>query len=127
MNNLLKKYKRKLTLFFGTISPFLLTGTIYAGNNNNEEYVTIPNPLRFDTIREFLTALVELLAQLGIALVALMIVVGGAFYMFGGAKPEYVEKGKNIIKWTMLGLFVILLAWVILAVIGWTIGADFNL
>ncbi|GEM_PF-3374383 len=107
MNNFLKTPKRKASFFLGTIYSLFLTGMVFANNGNNEEYVRIPNPLRFETIHEFLTELINLLIWIGLALIPLMVVIGGAFYMFGGLNPENVEKGKNIIKWTVVGVFII--------------------
>ena len=127
-NQMLKTSKKKITLFLVTILLFLNPLVASAENDCNpcegadEGVVCIPNPLQFCSINEFLTALTNLLIQLGLALVVFMVMLGGAFYMFGGANPQNIEKGKNIIKWTVLGLFVVLLARAILALIHFVIG-----
>ena len=85
--------------------------------------VEIPNPIKFESINEFFVALTSFLMQIGLALVVFMIVLGGFYIMISGGRPEQFEKGKNIIKWTVLGLFVLLLARAILALIYYVLGA----
>lgn len=122
----LMKAKRKIMVtVFAFLMSFAGTATVYADCNpcdNGNGVVCIPNPLRFCSIQELLTEITNLLIQLGLALVAFMVIVGGLFIMFGGANPKYFEKGKNIITWTVLGLFVVLFARGILAVIRFVMG-----
>ena len=120
MKKEIKKIKKKFILFSVSLFSFFGPAKVFA--DNGDDVVTIPNPLRFDSINEFLTELTNLLIQLGLALVTFMVVLGGAYIMFGGANPQNIEKGKNIIKWTVLGLFVVLLARAILALIHFVIG-----
>ena len=120
MKKIIRGYKKRLLTSLVFLFLTLNSSTVIA--DNGEGYIEIPNPVRFDSINEFLTELTNLLIQLGVALVVFMVMLGGAFYMFGGANPQNIEKGKNIIKWTVLGLFVVLLARAILALIHFVIG-----
>lgn len=115
----MKKIKKLVS--FLLIATFLLGGFNLAFAQNGKT-VKIENPIKFDSIQEFLTELTNVLIQVGLALVAFMIVLGGGFIMFGGAKPDLVTKGKNIITWTILGVAVVVFARAILALIGYIIG-----
>ncbi|MGM0438992.1 MAG: pilin [Patescibacteria group bacterium] len=125
----IKKYKKALV---GIITSFIVffgdLGIAQAADDCNpcEDVepgtVCIPNPVRFCSINDFLTEITNLLIQLGLALVVFMVVLGAAYIMFGGADPQNITKGKNIIKWTVLGVFVVIFARAILAVIQFAIG-----
>ena len=120
MKKIIRGYKKRLLTSLVFLFLTLNSSTVIA--DNGEGYIEIPNPVRFDSINEFLTELTNLLIQLGLALVTFMIVLGGAFYMFGGANPQNVEKGKNIIKWTVAGVMIVIFARAILALIQFTLG-----
>lgn len=115
----MKKIKKIVS--FLLIIIFVLGGINFAFAQNGDT-VEIENPMRFESIEDFLNELTNLLIQLGLALVAFMITLGGAFYMFGGANPDLVAKGKNIITWTILGVAVVIFAKAILALISYVIG-----
>ncbi len=105
-----KKTKILLALLFLLIPVLVLA-------NGNGDYIPLENPLQYDTIPELLAALTRFLIQVGLALVTFMIVLGGAFYMFGGINPDNVKKGKNIITWTVVGIMIALFAYAVLAVV----------
>jgi len=44
---------------------------------------------------------------------ALMIAIGGFYFFFAEGKPEGIQKGKEIIKATLIGLVIIFAAWLI--------------
>ena len=118
MKKKIKKNKSELIVLLTSLF-LLISSPVFA---DNDGVVTIENPIRFDSINEFLTALTNLLIQLGLALVVFMIVLGGAYIMLAGANPQNIEKGKNIIKWTVLGVGVVIFARAILALIHFTLG-----
>ncbi len=120
MNNLKKRKRHIFSLI--VLAGVSLTPLMVFGNNNGNGSITIENPIQFDTIGEFLTALTNLLIYLGVALVVLMVVIGGFYIMISGGDPTKVSKGINTIKWTIVGLFVALFARAILALIEFTIG-----
>ena len=123
MKKVVKKYKKKLLTPLVFLSLTLSSSAVIAENGENGEgFIVIPNPVRFESINEFLTELTNLLIQLGLALVTFMVVLGGAYIMFGGANPQNIEKGKNIIKWTVAGVMIVLFARAILALIYFVIG-----
>ena len=48
-------------------------------------------------------------------LAVLMIVIGGAMFYFGGARPELVQRGKKLIFGVIFGLFLIYGAYIIVS------------
>ena len=47
-------------------------------------------------------------------LVIVMFIVGGLILMFGGGSSTLLERGKSIIKGTLIGLVIILISWVVI-------------
>lgn len=43
----------------------------------------------------------------------LMLIIGGALFLFGGAKPDTITRAKGIITSVVIGLLIIFSAWVI--------------
>lgn len=119
MKKKILQYKKGLVV--ASASLFLFQGFVLA-EGNNDGVVTIPNPVRFESINEFLTELTNLLLALGVSLIGLMVIIGAAYIMIGGFNPKYVEKGKNIITWTILGTLVVVFARGILVLIQYIIG-----
>ena len=47
-------------------------------------------------------------------LVIVMFIAGGLILMFGGGSSTLLERGKSIIKGTLIGLVIVLISWVII-------------
>ena len=60
-----------------------------------------------DIITYVLTILTPIIA-------GLMLVVGGFYMLFAGPSPQLFDKGKSIIKGTVVGLVIIMISWVLL-------------
>jgi hypothetical protein len=60
-----------------------------------------------DNIISFLTT------YIAIPVATLAIVIGGIMWAVNVANPAYIDKGKNIIKTALVGLFISLAAWLI--------------
>ncbi len=99
--------------------PTLLLGNSQTGSN--PDIYELPPPIRAETISEFLIDVSNFLLLVGGSLILLMILVGAIYIMFGGANPNYVQKGKNIIVWVIIGLFVLLFTRAILWFINYII------
>jgi hypothetical protein len=63
----------------------------------------------FITLNEVVEFITTTLAPI---LVALMIVIGGFYVLLSGSSGG-IQKGKDMIKWAVIGYIIILLAWVI--------------
>lgn len=111
---MIKKYKKVI----GLATVFLFA---FNFSFAQQDVVEIENPIKFETITELIETITNLLIQLGLALIVFMILIGALYIMISGGDPKKVTKGKNIIKWTALGLAVVLFARALLAAIGFVI------
>ncbi len=124
MRSLIKKYKKPIALSFLVFVMLFGFFTVFANNGacEEEDIFCLRNPLRFETIGELFEEVTTLLIALGLSLVVLMIVLGGFYIMISGGKPELLEKGKNIIKWTIIGVLLLIFSRAVLAVIEAIVG-----
>lgn len=84
-------------------------GSAAAGSQTNAE-TEIKDPLGLDKGNQIPALANRLItAALGISgvLALLAFVYGGILYMLAGVNPKNVEKGKEIMKYAVMGLFVI--------------------
>lgn len=72
--------------------------------------ICFKNPLTACDFRTLVTNLVSFLLTVASAVVGLMIVVGGFYFVTSAGSPERVEKGKKLIFYALLGLLIVILA-----------------
>lgn len=70
--------------------------------------VTITNPLQSNTFEELLNRIVDFLFYLALGVAPIMIVIAGFYFITADGDPKKIDTAKNIIKWTLIGLLVIL-------------------
>jgi len=85
-------------------------------------WTTIENPLGYDTFEEILGAVSKFLFQIGMALAPVMLIIAGFMFVMAGGSPEKVTNAKTMIRYTIIGLVVILLASGLVAVLKSIIG-----
>jgi hypothetical protein len=92
--------KKELTILIllGLVLPFLVLA------------VTIENPINADTFEELINNIITFIFNIALALVPLMIVIAGVYFVTAAGNPAQVEKAKGIILYTLIGFIVILLA-----------------
>lgn len=111
---MIKKYKKVI----GWVIVFLM---LFNFGFAQQDVVEIENPIKFETITELIETITNVLIQLGLSLIVLMVIIGALYIMTSGGDPEKVTKGKNVIKWTVLGVGVVLFARALLEVISFVI------
>ena len=84
--------------------------------------ITIPNPIKAETISELIKDIADLIFWVALAIVPLMIIIGGIMFLFAGGDPQKVGRAKSLLFWSVIGLAVLLLAQAIAAVIETIIG-----
>ena len=67
------------------------------------------NPLNTDTFQELVDKVAGFIINLGIALAALMIVIGGFQILTAGGKSEQVATGRKTITYAVIGLVILLI------------------
>ncbi len=87
------------------ISPFLVGA------------IELENPLEYDSFGELFGAILNFIMWLAIALMPIAVLIA-AFNLIGaGDNPEKVQTAKNILKWAIIGLAIVLSARALYAVI----------
>ena len=84
--------------------------------------ITIPNPIKAETISELIGDIADLIFWVALAVVPFMIIVGGIMFLLSGGDPQKVGRAKSLLFWSAIGLAVLLLAQAISAVIETIIG-----
>lgn len=87
--------------------------------------VTIDNPLEsggVNNIWDLLSRIIDFIFLISMPLAALLIVVGGYFFLASAGDPEKVTKAKHLIIYALIGLIVIFLSKAIINMLAETLG-----
>ena len=77
----------------------------------------LTNPLYTTDIREVISRIIQAILGVTGAVALLMFVYGGFLWLIPGGENEKVKKGKETMKWAVLGLAVIIGAYMIVSTI----------
>lgn len=69
--------------------------------------VEVPNPLKATTFAELIDGIVAFLWKLALALGPVMIVIAGFFFITAAGDPNKIQRAKDIILYTAIGILVI--------------------
>ena len=72
--------------------------------------IKIENPLKANTFGEFLDSIINFLFNISLFLAPLMIIIGAFHFITSEGNPEQIETAKKIIRYTLIGFLIILLA-----------------
>lgn len=61
------------------------------------------NPLKADSLEQFLTEILAFIVRLGTIVLIVMIVVIGFMFVNARGKPEEIKKAKEALLWTLVG------------------------
>lgn len=84
----------------------------------------IENPLEYDTFGELIDAIIDFIYEIGLVLAALFIVIAGFYFVTASGDPAKIKTGQDIIKYTLIGLLIILLSKGLIAVIQSVLGVQ---
>jgi hypothetical protein len=70
--------------------------------------VAIQSPINAKSIEDIVNNTIDRIFGIGIILAPLMVVIGGIYILSAGGNPNKVSKGKEVIKWAIVGLAIIL-------------------
>jgi hypothetical protein len=79
--------------------------------------VSIPNPISHNTFGELIHAVVSFIRNVALMIAPILFILAGLKYYFAGGDPAKANEATNMIKWTIIGLAIILVANGITAVI----------
>lgn len=94
---------------FGIILVLALT-FIFVGSVVLAETIEIKNPLGEKDFKDLIDTILKVIFNIALAIVPLMVVIGGFMFVSAGGKPEQVAKARNLLLWTAVGFVVILSA-----------------
>ncbi|PJE76385.1 hypothetical protein COV05_04825 [Candidatus Uhrbacteria bacterium CG10_big_fil_rev_8_21_14_0_10_48_16] len=78
---------------------------------------TLDNPLGTTNIREVIARIIQSILGVTGSLALLMFIYGGFLFLISAGEAERVKKGKEVMKWAILGLVVIIGAYMIVSTI----------
>ncbi len=116
MNYLSKKNLLAVSLLitFLFLFPFLIKGS---------SDIPLEKPGQWSSLGEFIETIINFLFWLALISAPLMILVGAFYFMSSGGNPAKVETGKRVILYTVIGLFIILFARGIIAILRMILGS----
>lgn len=86
--------------------------------------ITFPNPLKYDTVEEVLTSLLNTLQGVIVVISIVFIVIGAIFYITSGGSEERIKTAKKAIFASLIGLAIGIAAPTFLKeisnILGWT-------
>lgn len=72
------------------------------------------NPLKADTFTELLENIIDWATGIASTVAVLMVVIAGFQYMLSGGDENKTKSAMNNIKWSLIGLLIVLMSWAIL-------------
>ncbi|MCX6764988.1 MAG: hypothetical protein NT148_00400 [Candidatus Nealsonbacteria bacterium] len=84
--------------------------------------VSIPNPLTTSDFQTLINRLIDLVFTIGLALAPIAIIIAGILFMTAQGEPGKIQTAQNIIKWTFIGLIILICSKAIVSLIQTTIG-----
>lgn len=109
----MKKVRRTLWVVIGALfllpEALLLAQATGPGGSSG----SFQNPLKFDSLSEFLVALLNVIIQIAFPIIVLMIIFTGFLFVKAQGKPEELKTAKTALIWTLIGAAIILGAFVL--------------
>jgi len=81
----------------------------------------LPNPLKTDSLTEFLGLVVDVLIRVGIPVAAMFIIYSGFLFVTARGSEEQVRKAKSTFFWAVIGTALLVGAWVVITIVEGTI------
>ncbi len=109
---IMKKYNKLFLLLFLIVTPLVVLG------------VTIPNPIGYSSFEELIHAIVSFIRNVALVIAPILFIYAGVKFYFAAGDPGKAKEAADVIKWTAIGLVVILVANGITAVIKDVMGVN---
>jgi len=94
------------------------------GGGGGEGIIEIKNPLKAEEFEVIVDNIINFIFKIAIVLAPLMLVIAGALFVTAGGNEKQINQAKNIILWTAVGFFILLLAKGILVMIESILGIE---
>ncbi len=83
--------------------------------------ITIQNPLNADSLEDFITDILNVVVQIGVPVVAIMIIYTGFLFVTAQGRDDKLKTAKESFVWVIIGAAIVLGAFVISTAIQGTI------
>lgn len=111
------KKSSQINQLLWTIRSFVAI-TVLKANIHLANAAGIENPLgSTDSIQKFIIAIIRFLLGLSALLAFAAIIYGGIRLVASFGSEQNVQTGKNVIKWAVIGIVVIILSYTLLATV----------
>jgi len=97
----MESYFSKILILFLLVS-FLIPYTV--------EGIKIENPLKVKNFWELLGKIIDFLFYISLAIVPMVIIIAGYYFITAAGEPEKINTAKKIILWALIGFLVIMCA-----------------
>ena len=108
-------------MLYYLLNIFGLVNKVFADSPIGTQSPTLTNPLKSESILDLLTALLNVIVQVGIPLIALAIVYSGFLFVKAQGNESELSEAKKTLYWTVIGAAIVLGALVISQVIQTTV------
>ncbi len=92
------------------IAPTVLLSFLLFPILVNGAGITIPNPLKAQSVTELLNTIIDFIFMLALGIAPIMIIVAGFFFITAMGEPEKIQTAKQIILWVLIGLLIVFCA-----------------
>ncbi len=96
-----------ILILFCAILLLVVPGFVQA--DGGIRIITIPNPLKYNSLDEILVAVTGLLKVIAIGIGTIMVIWSGIMILTAGGNEESLKKGKKTITWTIIGVAIVFL------------------
>ncbi len=123
-NNLaLNTFYKIILLSFAFVLFF--APVVSLGQSNNPppllQGTKIKNPISYNTINDFIKAILEGVIKIGIPIIALAIIYSGFLFVFAQGNEGELTKAKNALLYSLVGATLLLGAWALAQLISETV------
>ncbi len=115
---------KKISLFKKISLSFILVFLFFLIFSFQANAVPVKSYLGAKTFAELVKGIIEWVADIAVYASVVMGLVASFWFITSGGKPESITKGRDALKWTVIGLIVVIVANPILDIIKAQVGTD---
>jgi len=82
-----------------------------------DEPIRIENPLGAESFEVIVNNIIDFIFKIAIVVAPLMVIVGGFLFVTAGGNVQQINRARNLLIWTAVGVLIILLSKGILSII----------
>jgi hypothetical protein len=125
---IVSKYSFVLVFAFVLLLPYIAGPVVNAADSKTVTGINfnLKNPIKVNTIPEFIEMLLNVVLVIGVPIVALAIIYCGFLFVKARGNGEEIKSAKGALMYTIVGAFLLLGAWVLATAIKGTVDEIIN-